>query len=57
MPPIPPFRGAISTTIDLDPSKIQWTTDHVSCDSSLLDTQGFFGVREKWVLLVISWIG
>ncbi len=45
----------------ITPSKIevgtqsQRTPDPVSCWVELLDTQGFFGVREKWVLLEISW--
>ena len=40
----------------LNGTESQRTPDQVSCDSSLLDTSGFFGVRETWVRpLEISW--
>ena len=40
----------------LNGTESQRTADQVSCDrKSHLDTQGFFGVRETWLLLEISW--
>ena len=46
--------AALSFHQKLNGTESQRTADQVSCDRAIRYS-GFFGVREKWVLLEISW--